>query len=436
MEAEQIQMARLNDQHFLKMTRDLVNLMKSEPQGITISDAAAKLNTGPSKLAGICEILEELTFIEWQKTDNILRWIGGVELTSFFSQQMHHPNNEHSILTQMITILNREDKLLKRWLDYMQTSLAQFAQLPELSELQYIFASDIHDLKNFKDDTLLALHGPVGTSCEIPHPEDALTNQEGCRFQMFVKGPSYYGTMPPGKKPMLFHINSGATEGELNTSSVDPKKLYATRLSKDAKTGTAPGLFDIIGADDKIDDPTIAVAPISGVGYDAWAIYQEKGTHRYYYHNRCTDAVQWEEPFEVQSVRGVYCGHCGLRIAKKRIDKHYEKCEMIRPAGRARQRVTEKKRKKSVQHDRTGPPKPINAFLMFCRQNRRNLMNEVGNAGKAPSQISKILGQRWCLLADDRKKEYREQSKQENIARREQWEQKQARLNRKKSKTK
>ena len=63
-------------------------------------------------------------------------------------------------------------------------------------------------------------------------------------------------------------------------------------------------------------------------------------------------------------------------------------------------------------------------------------MNEVGNAGKAPSQISKILGQRWCMLADEKKKEYRDLSKKENVTRREKWEQKQAKAARKKARAK
>ena len=63
----------------------------------------------------------------------------------------------------------------------------------------------------------------------------------------------------------------------------------------------------------------------------------------------------------------------------------------------------------------------MNAFLMFCRENRRKIMNEVGNAGKAPSQISKILGQRWCLLQESKKREYRDLSKTENTERKAAW---------------
>ena len=107
------------------------------------------------------------------------------------------------------------------------------------------------------------------------------------------------------------------------------------------------------------------------------------------------------------------------------MDRHRETCEMYQSlkhnSSKRMSTQSIRKRKRSSTYNKSGPPKPMNAFLMFCRENRRKIMSEVGNAGKAPSQISKILGQRWCLLAESKKRMYRDLSISENAERKASW---------------
>ena len=62
-----------------------------------------------------------------------------------------------------------------------------FAARPEVMQYAYVPAGLISQMKDatFPDDTVLAIHAPVGTSCEIPHPEDGLASPD-CRYQIFV----------------------------------------------------------------------------------------------------------------------------------------------------------------------------------------------------------------------------------------------------------
>ena len=69
----------------------------------------------------------------------------------------------------------------------MQTSLKKFSALPEVTKRAYIPAHKIAALDTFGDDLLFAVHAPVGCSCEIPHPEDALRDPL-CRYQIFIRG--------------------------------------------------------------------------------------------------------------------------------------------------------------------------------------------------------------------------------------------------------
>jgi len=426
----------------LKTTKRLVGILQAEPQGITIGKAASYLNTAPSRLAHICEILEELDFIVWVKNTNVLCWKGASP--EIFDTGA---NKERMVLSQLVGALRKEEDVLMEWIYYMQVSLRQFAMQPPLKDLQYVFASELNGLKNFGDDTMLALHAPVGATCEIPHPEDGLTGKHECRYQMFVHN-NKNRHKNDTNKPRLWFLNgvekreeakqeeeeekkkkksssssSRRRKGEDDDEEDDNEELKTTTKKKHAtllsKTEIDPDYFDIV--DQRRIKASEHVTPLIGIGYDRWTVYWDKSNQRYFYRNVDTDAVQWDEPFEVSSNRCVQCGYCGVTISRRKMERHRESCEMQTLQSSHKEKRKERKRKRSSTYNKSGPPKAMNAFLMFCRENRRKIMNEVGNAGKAPSQISKILGQRWCLLAEDKKRMYRDLSKNENHARKVAW---------------
>lgn len=406
------------------MLRVLKLAYKMGPGQVTLAHTATQSNTPPHRLALVCEILEELEFIEWDRSTNMIRWRGTTPSFLLFDQV----GKDQATLDQLVRVLHKEDELLEDWIQFMQVHLRQFAEIPEVKKLQYILASDIRSLEMFKKDTMLAVHAPVGTTCEIPHPEDGLTGDE-CRFQVFIRtekgsipvNPSVSVTDVEEKKakPKVWHVHAS-----LNGEDEDGNPQLKVGNDKNAtllsKTKLKDKYYEIIGSErlSVKNEP----APMSGIGYDQWCAYFDTASSQVYYYNHDTDGVQWELPFEVQSSRTIMCGHCGKVLSKKRLKEHRECCEMRAPRFSKITAIEKKRRRWIVSDVKSGPPKPINAFLMFCRKNRRKFMNEVGNAGKAPSQISKILGQRWCLLSDAKKKHYREMSKQENLSRRKAWE--------------
>ena len=79
--------------------------------------------------------------------------------------------------------------------------------------------------KTFPDDTVLAIHAPVGTSCEIPHPEDGLAPPD-CRYQIFVmrnkRQPRgcVVGVVVPrgGRRPPRAHASVLTNPGAKSTS--------------------------------------------------------------------------------------------------------------------------------------------------------------------------------------------------------------------------
>ena len=111
--------------YILKMTKRLVSILQAEPQGITIGKAASYLNTAPSRLAHICEILEGLDFIVWVKNTNVLCWKGASP--EIFDTGA---NKERVVLSQLVGALRKEEDVLIEWIYYMQMSLRQFAMQP------------------------------------------------------------------------------------------------------------------------------------------------------------------------------------------------------------------------------------------------------------------------------------------------------------------
>lgn len=50
------------------------------------------------------------------------------------------------------------------------------------------------------------------------------------------------------------------------------------------------------------------------------------------------------------------------------------------------------------------PPKPVNTFLMFCREWRKKIMTD--NANTSAKDASKILGEMWQKLSDQERARY------------------------------
>ena len=216
-----------SDLYILKTTKRLVSILQAEPQGITIGKAASYLNTAPSRLAHICEILEGLDFIVWAKNTNVLCWKGASP--EIFDTGA---NKERVVLSQLVGALRKEEDVLIEWIYYMQMSLRQFAMQPPLKDLQYVFSSELNGLKNFGDDTMLALHAPVGATCEIPHPEDGLTSKEDCRYQMFVHN-NQSRHKDDANKPRLWFLKGGKkVEDEEKEEEKKKKNSRSSRANR------------------------------------------------------------------------------------------------------------------------------------------------------------------------------------------------------------
>ncbi|CAI5741497.1 unnamed protein product [Peronospora destructor] len=73
------------------------------------------------------------------------------------------------------------------------------------------------------------------------------------------------------------------------------------------------------------------------------------------------------------------------------------------------------------------PPKPVNTFLMFCRQNRKKIM--IDHPSTSAKDASKILGDMWQKLSEKERASYIPMTELENQRRRNEWRMKENALN-------
>ncbi|OWY96631.1 SWI/SNF-related matrix-associated actin-dependent regulator of chromatin, partial [Phytophthora megakarya] len=73
------------------------------------------------------------------------------------------------------------------------------------------------------------------------------------------------------------------------------------------------------------------------------------------------------------------------------------------------------------------PPKPVNTFLMFCRQNRKKIMAD--HPATSAKDASKILGDMWQKLSEKERASYIPMTEAENQRRMNEWRMKENALN-------
>ncbi|KAK2820395.1 hypothetical protein Q5P01_023354 [Channa striata] len=77
--------------------------------------------------------------------------------------------------------------------------------------------------------------------------------------------------------------------------------------------------------------------------------------------------------------------------------------------------LKKRKRKYNKPHDEDQPyiKKPLNAFMLFLKEQRQNVVAEIKIRDNAT--VNCILGQRWALLSQDEKAKYYEQAEKEKL---------------------
>eukprot|EP00511_Aplanochytrium_stocchinoi_P000699 CAMPEP_0204828458 /NCGR_PEP_ID=MMETSP1346-20131115/6226_1 /ASSEMBLY_ACC=CAM_ASM_000771 /TAXON_ID=215587 /ORGANISM="Aplanochytrium stocchinoi, Strain GSBS06" /LENGTH=416 /DNA_ID=CAMNT_0051957541 /DNA_START=58 /DNA_END=1308 /DNA_ORIENTATION=- len=163
------------------LTKKFMALIKDTSDGVVdLNVAAEQLQVQKRRVYDITNVLEGIGMIQ-KETKNHIRWKGSGVATSYEKQQ------KVEVMEKELKNLHNQEGLIEHYLRHMQTVLHMI--LKENSKYAYTRLSDMADLPCFKNQTLIAVNAPAGSSLEVPDPDEGMPPGQR-RYQIFLKSSS------------------------------------------------------------------------------------------------------------------------------------------------------------------------------------------------------------------------------------------------------
>jgi hypothetical protein len=203
---------------------------------LDLNAAVKELGVQKRRIYDITNVLEGVGLIE-KRTRNHIAWIGKMEdlneaspvhsaglVTSGAGYGLDSPPKiirmpsgvEEQDVKAEIDALRREEEELDRYISYMNNVVKSYSGD---NQYLYIDKSELTSLSSLKDDTIIAIRAPAGTTLDVPDPEEGRER----KYQMVLKS--------PGDKVDVFLIQYGdEKKGHAVTSSIE--------IFEDVKSGS------------------------------------------------------------------------------------------------------------------------------------------------------------------------------------------------------
>ncbi|XP_071067985.1 transcription factor E2F6 isoform X2 [Dasypus novemcinctus] len=157
------------DVSLVYLTRKFMDLVRAAPGGVLdLNKVAARLGVRKRRVYDITNVLDGIDLVE-KKSKNHIRWIGS-DLSDFGAiPQQKKLQEELSDLSAMEDAL---DELIK---DCAQ-QLFELTDDKENERLAYVTYQDIHSIRAFHEQIVIAVKAPAETRLDVPAPrEDSIT---------------------------------------------------------------------------------------------------------------------------------------------------------------------------------------------------------------------------------------------------------------------
>ena len=147
------------------LTKKFVTLIQESPEGLLdLNQAATTLEVQKRRIYDITNVLEGIGLIE-KKGKNNIQWKGSGPATNENVQQ------RVDLLRHEINRLREEEKVVDDYVAQM-TELVQQAMRDQEAKgdksLAYVTHADITSIPQYKDETVVAVKAPAGTTLEVP----------------------------------------------------------------------------------------------------------------------------------------------------------------------------------------------------------------------------------------------------------------------------
>ncbi|KAG0561757.1 hypothetical protein KC19_9G089300 [Ceratodon purpureus] len=162
------------------LTKKFIDLIKQADDGVLdLNKAADTLNVQKRRIYDITNVLEGIGLIE-KKLKNRIRWKGlGMARTA-------EARDDAAGLQAEVEDLRNEEKRLDESISEMRERLRSLSEDDHNKQWLYVTEDDIKNLPCFQNETLIAIKAPLGTTLEVPDPDEAVEYPHR-RFQILLR---------------------------------------------------------------------------------------------------------------------------------------------------------------------------------------------------------------------------------------------------------
>lgn len=208
---------------------------------LDLNAAVKELGVQKRRIYDITNVLEGVGLIE-KRTRNHIAWVGKLEDLREASpvgrrkeeevdaegigsppKIIRLPSSaaeeEEERLVDDIEALKREEAELDSYIAYMSNVVKSYSTS---NRCLYIDKHELTSLSSLRDDTIIAIRAPAGTTLDVPDPEDRRGPR---RYQMFLRS--------PGEKVDVFLIQYGEERNE-NSRSIEVSDALETTCRKNS----------------------------------------------------------------------------------------------------------------------------------------------------------------------------------------------------------
>lgn len=153
-----------------QLTKKFISLLKDAPSGIlNLNEASTMLEVQKRRIYDITNVLEGVGLLEKTSKNNI-RWNGASLDSSPFLYSDEETSDSH--LAKENSDLEQIEKRLDQQIDMAQNSLNAATDDPAYRRFAYVTYKDIRGVKEFTEQTVIAIKAPSGTKLEVPDPRE------------------------------------------------------------------------------------------------------------------------------------------------------------------------------------------------------------------------------------------------------------------------
>lgn len=162
------------------LTKKFVALVKSAPNGVLyLNSAAEQLAVKKRRIYDITNVLEGIGLIE-KKSKNNIQWKGYCDAGSMDQLDVE-------ALQQQLAQLEMRTATVDKYILDLNANIQDQQRNSNFRQSAFVTDDDIRNIPSFKDQTLIAIKAPSGSTLAVPYPEHHEVHEDDARYQIYLK---------------------------------------------------------------------------------------------------------------------------------------------------------------------------------------------------------------------------------------------------------